>query len=430
MIKNIPLGVENYIEVCSYYYVDKTMIIKDIINKFIGRPLLITRPRGFGKSLMLSMIDNFFSNKCDNEKNFINRKIYNDKGCLEYLNSYPVIHLNMKNVSSLNYESMIKLTFDMISSVFRSFGDLVNDNLFDIEIEKYNNYANIRYNDPFLYVESIKFLSELLFKKYKKKVVILIDEYDTPLENAYQNGFYDQAIEFFKRFYSATLKANEYSLFSITTGVLQISKESIISELNNLNVYSVVDDDFIEYFGFTQDEVNELLKHFNIDCDRKEIENYYSGYGNENCNIYNPWSILSFVQKEEIAPYWANSGSNTTIRNLITAIPNSITRLNEFINNKKQSFKFNNYLSYRDVKNNYETLFSFLVQSGYLVARRVSKTGDFNLFIPNQEIKEVFEKEIIVRNIKGGMKKILLYSLRMQLRQERLTLFLSIYQDT
>ncbi len=400
MIKNIPLGVENFIEACQSYYVDKTLIIKDIIDNCLGRPLLITRPRRFGKSLMISMLESFFTNKSDNSKFFNDKKIYNDKNSMNYLNKYPVIHINMKDISAPDYESMLKMTFELISSIYRSFSEIleVND-LFKVEKEKYLNIANNEYNESIYYIESIKFLSLLLFKKYNKKVVILIDEYDTPLENAFQNGFYEEAIDFYKRFYSATLKANDNVLFSFTTGVLQISKESIFSELNNLNVYSNVDNAFVEYFGFTENEVVELMEKYDVKYDLNKLRDYYSGYGNNRINIYNPWSILNYIESEVYESYWTNTGSNITISNLVSSIPNSLEFLNEFVNNKALSFKFNNSISYKDVKNNYETLFSYLVQSGYLVARRIDDTNLYNLFIPNLEIFEVFEREIISRNI-------------------------------
>ena len=319
---------------------------------------------------------------------------------MEYLNKYPVIHINMKNISASDYNSMLQMTFEMIASIFRSFSEVLDiNNLFKIEKEKYINIANREYEENFYYIESIKFLTELLYKKYNKKVVILIDEYDTPLENAFQNGFYDETIDFYKRFYSATLKANENVLFSLTTGVLQISKESIFFELNNLNVYSSVDSAFVEYFGFTEDEVIDLMNYYNIHYDSKKLKEYYSGYGNNKCNIYNPWSILNYIEKEVFDSYWTNTGSNITISNLISNIPDSLECLNRFINNNTMSFKFNNSISYNDVKNNHETLFSYLVQSGYLVAKRIDNTNLYNLFIPNLEIFEVFEREIISRNI-------------------------------
>lgn len=188
-------------------------------------------------------------------------------------------------------------------------------------------------------------------------------------------------------------------MFSLTTGVLQISKESIFSELNSLNVYSNVDNAFVEYFGFNDEEVESLLKNYDIQCDLKKVKEYYSGYGNKKYNIYNPWSILNYIDNEVFESYWTNTGSNITISNLISNIPNLLEFLNKYINNSSMSFKFNNSISYQDVKNNYETLFSYLVQSGYLVARRIDNTNLYNLFIPNLEILEVFEREIISRNI-------------------------------
>ena len=270
--------------------------------------------------------------------------------------------------------------------------------LFDIERNRFYGYANRSNNNYSFYVESIKFLTQLLYKYYGKKVIILIDEYDTPLELAYQNGFYEEAIEFFKRFYSATLKANENILFSFTTGVLQIGKESIFSELNNLNTFDVTNDNLQEYFGFTESEVLKILHDFNINVEIEKLKKYYGGYGTKKLEIFNPWSILSFIENETFDLYWVNTGSNATVANLINENKENISLLNEFVNNKQMSFHFQNTLTYKDVRNNKETLFSYLIQAGYLVAKRVDYGNLYNLEIPNEEINEVFEKELLLRN--------------------------------
>lgn len=279
-IKSLPIGIEDFEQANGKYYVDKTLIIKDIVDSCLGQSILVTRPRRFGKSLMLSMLEYFFSNKKDSEPLFANKRIASCGGeYMAYMNAYPVIRINMKNVTQPQCDEMIKAAIGQISWLFRYHSEALEGDLFELEAKRYNDIANERLENPMDYAGSIPFLAELLYKKYKKKTIILIDEYDTPLENAQQYGFYDEAIEFFKRFYSAALKANEYEEFAFVTGVLQISKESIFSELNNLTVFGPVDKTFHEYFGFSEQEVADAVDYFDVRADMDELRNHYAGYG-------------------------------------------------------------------------------------------------------------------------------------------------------
>lgn len=399
MFKKVPIGIENYIEANQSFYVDKTLIIKDIIEYHLGRSILITRPRRFGKSLTVSMLDYFFTNQGNYRNEFADKKILMDPKYESFLNQYPVIRLNMKNVCQANSDEMLKAATETISNLFRNHKDAMdNPGLFKYEVEKYLRIANHETTDPSDYTDSIYFLSELLRKKYNQKVIILIDEYDTPLENANQNGFYQDVVVFFKTLYSTSLKGNDNLLFSLTTGVLQIAKESIFSELNNLDVYSVIDEGFGQYFGFTEDEVCRIFSHFNIRADIEEIKNWYGGYFCGETYLFNPWSILNYVQKEILECYWANTGSNQTVSALIRHLPNGMSDLNDFINNANLSLPINTYISYKDLSYTREVVSSILVQGGYLVARRIGKSKLFHVRIPNEEIREVFFTEIMERN--------------------------------
>lgn len=392
----IPIGIEDFLEANNYYYVDKTLMIDYLLKYAINKSLLITRPRRFGKSLALSMVDYFFNIRRDCSDCFNNKKIMDVKEASDFLNQYPVIHLNMKNMSAPNYDSMVKETIDQISSIFIEYSDVMDSIRFDIQKEKFNDIINQRYENYFDYTSSILFLSDILYKHYGKKVVILIDEYDTPLDNAFHNGFYDKAIEFYKRLYSSTLKANNNVLFAITTGVLQIAKESIFSEMNNLDTYSVIDDELQEYFGFTNDEIKKIIEDFNLNVTFEDLKEYYGGYGNETINLFNPWSVLNYIKNNRFDTYWANSGANNLINDIISQIPNGISVINEYVNNNNKPFIFNNSISYRDIFYTKEIVFSLLIQSGYLVTRRLS--DDYYLLLPNKELKYVFEREIILRN--------------------------------
>lgn len=398
-IKSLPIGIEDFASACDKYYVDKTLILKDIIDHCFGQSILITRPRRFGKSLMLSMIEYFFSFRRESKSLFSDKKISQCKGdYFKHLNAYPVIRLNMKNITQPNYEEMMSASIEQISGLFRANADVLDTDLFEIEKSRFIDICNAKMENPIDYVGALAFLAEMLFKKYKKKAIILIDEYDTPLENAQQYGFYDKAAEFFKRLYSTTLKANEFAQFALLTGVLQISKESIFSELNNLTVFGPIDQTFNEYFGFSESEVKLALEYFDIKSDINKVREYYSGYGYDG-NVYNPWSILNYILNERLDRYWVNSGSNKTINKLIEDIPGSFEALNEFINNKSKTFFYNRAITYLDVKSNYETLFSYLVQTGYLTARPIEDSSDCLLCIPNAEIRSVFENEIVMRNL-------------------------------
>ena len=402
VMKTLPIGIEDFEQASSKYYVDKTLIIKDIVDGCLGQSVLVTRPRRFGKSLTLSMLEHFFSNKKDSKSLFAGKKIAScGEKYLSYMNAYPVIRINMKNINQPDYDGMMKMVIGQISSMFRNHAEVLEGDLFELEVRRYNDIANERLGSPLEYTQAIAFLAELLHKRYQKRAIILIDEYDTPLENAQQYGFYDQAIEFFKRFYSAGLKANEHQEFAFVTGVLQISKESIFSELNNLAVFGPIDKTFNEYFGFLEQEVLDAMQYFGVDGDISELRAHYAGYGIDG-TIYSPWSILNYLLSERIDSYWVNSGSNKTVNRLIDDIPGSIEMLNEFVNNESKTFFFNRAITYSDIRNDYETLFSYLVQTGYLAAKPIKNSTRCLLYIPNLEVRFAFETEIIARNLDKG----------------------------
>jgi len=395
----LPIGIDDFSIANETYYVDKTLIIKDLIDSNIGKSILIKRPRRFGKSLTLSMIDYYFDIEKDSKKLFNDKLISKeDNKYKNYLNNYPVIHINMKNLSAESKESLISQTIDLISKIYRKYLFLLDDNLLDIEKKEFNEILDKTNDDIYSYTTALKNLSSLLEKHYNKKVIILIDEYDTPLDIAFQKKYYDEVILFFKKLYSATLKDNSSLLFSIVTGVLEVAKESIFSDLNNLNVLSVLNKNFSSYFGFTKEEVIKLLTDFNLKIDIKEIEKWYGGYGT-NIEIYNPWSVLNLISNEMFDQYWVNTGSNNTLIELIGQIPNSIKMLNEAINNKSAIFRINNSITCKDVYNNFNALISYLVQTGYIVAKPLDIYGNYYLILPNLEISYTFEREIISRGI-------------------------------
>lgn len=401
MKNNVPIGIEDFKIAQDYYYVDKTLMIKDLIENYNGKSVLITRPRRFGKSLNLSMLEYFFGQNYESSELFSDKKIAEYEDIMkEYLNKYPVIRLNFKNINANTYKSLCNQIIEIISLLYRSFYEIFkSDSLFEIEKDDFLAVINKKYDDPFSYSSAILNLSNYISRISGKKVIILIDEYDMPIQTAYDCGFYDEAIDFFKSIYSSTLKGNSSMFFSIVTGVLEIGKESLFSGLNNLTTLSMFDSKMIEYFGFTNDETKTLLHDYSLDNEFEKVKNWYGGYGKD-CNIINPWSVLNFVDKREFSYYWVNTGTNSIINKLIEnnriyGIDKEI--LADFLNNTSKQIDFNPKISYRDITNNMDSLLSFLIQTGYLNARKEQK--GYSVYIPNHEIEYVFKKEIIGINV-------------------------------
>jgi len=406
MLKKVPIGIEDYRNAQKYYYIDKTLLIKDLLDDCIGKSILITRPRRFGKNLNLSMLDNYFNIKYDSEELFNDKLIKTDFDDYSlYLNNYPVIRFNLKSAYSNDHESQMNSIMKEISSLFRNFPELINSKeLFDIEKENFLSIANEKVKEYYLYSTSIRDLSSYLYKHYKKKVIILIDEYDQPIESAYEKGFYNETIDFFKSLFSSSLKGNDNCFFAVVTGVLEVNKESLFSGLNNLSTYSNFDNRFTEYFGFTESEIKELLRYYQLENNFDEVKKWYGGYGNKNIEIYNPWSVLNYIDKKSIGLYWVNTGTNELINNLINNLKNegfnSKEFFSEYLNNENKKILFNPLISYKDLNNTIDSLLSFLVQTGYLVLKKDNDIYS-HILIPNLEINQLFEKEIISSNIKN-----------------------------
>ena len=401
IIMMLPIGIDDYSLINNnyYYYVDKTLIIKELLEGYIGKTILFTRPRRFGKSLMLSMLDSFFSFKHDTFNLFKDKKIIKELAEYnEYLNNYPVIHLNFKDLQRDTKEEMLYSIIDIISKLYREHYDEIFDSLkFEVEKKEYLDIINKENIDISIYANSIKELTYYIYRKYNKKVIILIDEYDTPVQCSFEKGYYDEIIAFFKSFYSSSLKSNDYSFISIVTGVLEISKESLFSGLNNLNVFSILDEQFSEYFGFSVLEVKEMLDYFGIDADLNQIMDYYGGYGPYS-DIINPWSISNFVFSKKFDNYWLNTGSNYLIGSLLLDVDNKgydrRMLFAEFINNNDKIIDFNRSINYKELNNTVDSMFSLLVQSGYLTALNVDG-NKYILRIPNKEIMTAFSKEVL-----------------------------------
>lgn len=395
MRKELPIGIEDYDKSQNYYYVDKTLIIDEIIRSMIGKSILVTRPRRFGKTLTVSMLDYFFSNQLDSDSLFSNKKIASTAS-YAYLNKYPVIHINMRTVNGSNEEEIIYKAINNLSSLYEKHQYLLNSGkLSDIDKDYYRSIIAKTFSHNYLYQDSLFKLSSFLFKHFNQKVIILIDEYDTPCESSYENKIYEKTIGFFEELYSSALKGNDNVLFSFVTGVLEISKESLFSGLNNMSVHSVIDNKLNIYFGFTKEETLELLKDYDLLDKYDELEKWYGGYEFGNTTLFNPWSIINYVEKQQNRPHWVNTAQTNIIRELL--VGHVKEEFLSLVNNQYQAIMFNNAINYLDFTHDKNAIYSYLTQAGYIIAKYKEAPNLYSVRIPNREIYEVFKNDIIAK---------------------------------
>ena len=407
-MKRISTGTENFKELIdnNYYYVDKTMLIEDVIS---DKVMMYTRPRRFGKTLNLSMLYYFFSNQeKENSYLFKELNISKDKEILKHQNQYPVIFLTLKDMNNNNFKSQIYKFSSIISGIINKYIDRIIDspllNYRDKSwLEKYYNVnANLDEIKEALYNISI-----ILNKYYRKKVIILIDEYDVPLQSAYNHGYYDEMVDFLRSVFSSALKTNDALERGVLTGCLRISKESIFTGLNNFIVRNITDREASDCFGFTQEEIDKLLDYYDLIDKRNEIKDWYDGYLFGETEIYNPWSALNYIKKVlsdnqyQAISFWANTSSNDLVKQYIEN--STITMKEEFeelINGKSIIKKIVPELTYREMsfKNSMnDDIYSFLLFTGYLkIKEKVYENNElvedtYKLVIPNKEVKKIYE---------------------------------------
>ena len=406
--KAIPIGIENFERMIKeeYYYVDKSMLIEDIlVNR--AAVTLFTRPRRFGKTLNMSMLKYFFDieNKDKNRKLFENLKISGSK----YMNEqgkYPVIFISLKDLKADTWEKCILEIKKVVSKIYREF-QYITENMDEDDKNTYNSMKN-RKNDIDLNT-SIELLSDFLYEYYGNKVIILIDEYDSPIINALNNGYYNEAINFFQVFYSSALKTNDSLKYGILTGITRIIKEGIFSGLNNLYVNTVLSQDYAEYFGLLENEVTEMLDYFEIKYKMKEVRNWYNGYCFGNKQIYNPWSIVNYLKEKEVKAYWANVSGNTLLENMLDYAGESVyIDLKKFTDGESIEKYISDGTTIKSLLNNDDEIWQLFLYSGYLTKseeqikrKEFSEQGYFintyNLKIPNREIRSYFGNMFINR---------------------------------
>ena len=393
--KAVPVGVENFERIIKdgYYYVDKSLLIEKMLEN--RTPVtLFTRPRRFGKTLNMSMIKYFFDvkNKDENKTLFENLKISDSKYMSEQ-GKYPVIFISLKDLKADTWEMCRLEIKKVISKLYREF-QYITDKMDEDDKEIYNSIKN-RKNDIDLNT-SLELLSDFLCEYYGKKVIVLIDEYDSPIINAFDKGYYNEAIEFFQVFYSSALKTNDSLKYGILTGITRIIKEGIFSGLNNLYVNTVLSKNYAEYFGLLESEVIEMLDYFNMKYKIEEVRSWYNGYLFGNAQIYNPWSIVNYLREKEIKSYWANVSGNMLFGNMLDNVGESVyTDLKKFTDGESIEKYISDETTIKSLLSNDDEIWQLFLYSGYLTkaekqAERIESKNTYNLKIPNREIRSYF----------------------------------------
>ena len=405
MKKGIAIGESDFKSIIERndYYFDKTSWIEELI-KDSARIKLFTRPRRFGKTLNMTTLKYFFSmrNAEENRKLFEGLDISKSE-YFKYQGQYPVLFLSLKDVKQSTWENC----FDMIRGIVRDLYldyEEVKENLDEIRLDDYRRI--LLSEKPKDYKKSLKFLCESIYKHYGKKVILLIDEYDTPLVAANMYEYFEgEARDFFRDFYSTVLKDNEYLEMAVLTGIVRVAKENIFSGLNNLYVYDTFDDGYPSYFGLTQKEVEEALKYYEIDFEIDKVKKWYDGYKFGGLEIYNPWSITYYMKNKKIGPYWVNTSDNLLIYDTLKKGDlEIIEELKQLIERKELVKSLDKGFSFEDLKVSPGYIWSLMIASGYLrVVRKLNNdpfSSEYVVDIPNLEILSFFEKDFIRRFMK------------------------------
>lgn len=396
----MPVGIENFEEIRSlgFYYVDKTRLIERLLEKW-GKVNLFTRPRRFGKTLNMSMLRYFFEIGT-NPTLFDGLYIAQNRAlCEAHLGKYPVISISLKNVDGLSFEEARSRLMGVVRDEASRHYELKTS---EKNIEEHRKrFAKLVEGTGENLDDSLYFLSQMLYRHYGQKVVILIDEYDVPLDKAFQNGYYEEMVSLIRGLLGQALKTNEYLNFAVLTGCLRISKESIFTGLNNFKVYSIIDDDYDEQFGFTNDEVVQMLDCHGLAEKLPEIREWYDGYRFGNSDVYCPWDVINHVDRlcdktdAEPRAYWMNSSGNGLVRRFVdTAGGKTREEIEQLIAGEAIEKPLHLELTYSEIDESIENLWSVLFTTGYLTQVGRNEDGAYRLVIPNREIREVFVSQI------------------------------------
>ncbi|WP_339012193.1 ATP-binding protein [Fusobacterium animalis] len=400
-MKKIPIGVDDFKKLIenNAYYIDKTKFIADILDD-AAEVKLFTRPRRFGKTLNMSTLKYFFDIQNANE----NRKLFNglDIEKSEYFSEqgkYPVIFISMKGIKATTWEETKKDIALLVLDLFSNFRYLLDD-LNDFDLPRFKKYL-LSDIDISELKNSLTFLTKILYQKYEKEVILLIDEYDNPLITAHKYDFYDEALSFFKVFYGEALKTNPYLKMGVMTGIIRVIKAGIFSDLNNLKVYSILNEQYSDFFGFTQSEVKKALKDFNIEYELPDVRSWYDGYKFGNSDVYNPWSILNFLTDKKLIPYWIDTSDNYLInKTLKNASSDTMEALQKLFSGEsvEENINGNSDLS---ILFDEEEIWELFLFSGYLtIDEKIGEDYEnvYALRLPNREVKEFFKQKFIDMN--------------------------------
>ena len=396
-MKKIPIGIDDFkvVKENNYYYIDKTNFISEI-SENTGKTLLFTRPRRFGKTLNMSTLKYFFDihNKDENRKLFSGLDIEKSPSFSEQ-GQYPVIFISLKGIKNNSWKDALFNIKSLLRELYEEFSFIKNS----LSSSEQDEFDKIWFKkDDGEYENALKNLTTYLYKYYKKEVILLIDEYDSPLISAYKYQYYDEASTFFKIFYGEALKTNPYLKMGIMTGIIRVVKAGIFSDLNNLKVYSILDDFYSDFFGFTQNEVEEALKYFGIEYEISQVKTWYDGYKFGNSDIYNPWSILNFLSDRKIRPYWIDTSDNFLIKDILKNVDiDTMDTLQKLFLGENVKVSINGYSDLSSLLEQLD-LWEFLLFSGYLTINE--KVGEdyvdiYSLRIPNREVREFFKKKFI-----------------------------------
>ncbi|HEY4534189.1 MAG TPA: AAA family ATPase, partial [Fusobacterium sp.] len=396
-VKLLPIGITDFSKIIQneYYYIDKTDLIAEILQYGV-EVTLFTRPRRFGKTLNMSMLQYFWDiqNAEESRKLFRGLKIENSPYMAEQ-GKYPIIYLSFKDIKEKTWEDCRKKIKRIVSNLYNKYEN----------IRPFLNQRDLKIFDD-IWLEqsessdsnSIKDLSEYLSKYYQQKVIILIDEYDTPIVSAYEHGYYEEAISFFRTFYSAALKYNEYLQRGVMTGILRVAKEGIFSGLNNLAVYSILDEKYSSYFGLTEKEVQEALEYYELEYNIQEVKEWYDGYLFGNTEMYNPWSIINYISNQKLDAYWIGTSSNALINQMLE----KARREESDVFQKLETLFQGNSILQRIQKGSdfhdlvrVEEVWQLFLYSGYLTIEREQEQGFYRLRIPNKEVYSFFQESFI-----------------------------------
>lgn len=402
--QKLPIGIENFKEMRKqdFYYVDKTGLIVDLLADW-GKVNLFTRPRRFGKTLNMSMLANFFEIGADASL-FGGLRVSEEKElCENYLGKFPVVFVSLKGVDGLTFDDAYARLRILIRNealrleVLRESGKL--------SMEEKNAYLRLVSENPEKtdITESLKLLCQLLEKHYGQKPILLIDEYDVPLDKAFLHGYYPQMIDLIRSMFGAALKTNDSLFFAVLTGCLRVSKESIFTGLNNLKTLSISNVKFNEYFGFTDEEVGRMLTDYGLESHCEEAREWYDGYRFGNQDVYCPWDIINYVNElrsdpeAEPKPYWMNTSGNDMVRRLIAKASDGTTQMEieRLIAGDTITKMINEQLTHSEIDENLENVWSLLYMTGYLTVARKPSGGRYELRIPNREVREIFKRQVL-----------------------------------